>query len=340
MDIGSSGGEDDDSDCLPLSIAAATATTSSNVRGIPCLTANRPKPKPSAIRRSLKPKSAEKLAATQTKPSICKRLATTHPTQPNHAAKKVNVCGAAGATTTTRRPHRRKSPAVASASVSSSSSNDDDDEASVSDDDDSGTTSSEEDDEGSDDEEEDEFQTSTPSRPHEAESVSKGATAVPVAVGVAISSKTTLALERLRAATGLVDPMSAPLGTSKKLSDAIFEVDSSEQIKFACSGDNVSLTETGMNELIQSVSNAAVLLAENAAKTQDVDVEVEAFRRVSHQIHGVWSATLPTIELLEASVREANESATRASRVAAELLGTHVTLANSIASSLESLLGR
>jgi uncharacterized tellurite resistance protein B-like protein len=101
-----------------------------------------------------------------------------------------------------------------------------------------------------------------------------------------------------------------------------------------------SLDESNANDLIERLSTAVANLAGVVSSSQSVDLEVDAFRRVSHQIHGVWDTTLPQIEALEAAVRESQESSARAARVAAELLGSHMALAGSVASSLEGLLDR
>jgi hypothetical protein len=161
-----------------------------------------------------------------------------------------------------------------------------------------------------------------------------------VAVGIPVSSRARLALERLRDVTKRIDANSAPLGTQSKLSGALDALGACQSIKRVCEGGMKSLDESNANDLIEGLSKAAANLASVVSSSQSVDIEIDAFRRVSHQIHGVWDTTLPQIEAMEAIARESQESSARVARVAAELLGSHMALAGSVAASLEGLLDR
>lgn len=311
MDPGSSGDEED-SDDVPLSVAAAALVSSS--RGIPVLSGHS-KPKPAAPAAAPKPANPTKL----TKPPVAALSGSKRPLPP--AAPKQNNKPAkrpAGASSTKKAMPPPK-PRSKSKDSESSSEDDDDSDASISDDGSDSDPSSEADD-ASDDE---------------------GGRHQPiVAVGIPVSSRARLALERLRDVTTRLDANSAPLGTRSKLSGALDALGACQSIKRVCEGGVTSLDESNANDLIEGLSTAVANLAGVVSSSQSVDLEIDAFRRVSHQIHGVWDTTLPQIEAMEAMARELQGSSARAARVAAELLGSHMALAGSVASSLEGLLDR
>jgi hypothetical protein len=314
MDPGSSG--DEDSDDVPLSVAAAALAPSS--RGIPVLSGHsKPKPvAPAAASAVPKPANPSKpTKATGAAPSGSKPVKRPLPAKPhNNPAKRPANAGASSSkkVVPASRPKSKSKD-------SESSSDDDESDASISD-------------EGSD---------SDPSSEADDASDDEGGRPQPiVAVGIPVSSRARLALERLREVTKHIDANSAPLGTQSKLSGALDALGACQPIKSVCEGGMKSLDESNANDLIERLSTAVANLAGVVSSSQSVDLEVDAFRRVSHQIHGVWDTTLPQIEALEAAVRESQESSARAARVAAELLGSHMALAGSVASSLEGLLDR
>jgi hypothetical protein len=312
MDPGSSG--DEDSDDVPLSVAAAALASSS--RGIPVLSGHS-KPKPVA------PAAAVSKPANQSKPTKAHGAATSGskpvkrplPSKPHNNPAKRPATASASSTKKVVPASRPKSKSK----DSESSSDDDESDASISD-------------EGSD---------SDPSSEADDASDDEGGRPQPIiAVGIPVSSRARLALERLREATKRIDANSAPLGTQSKLSGALDALGACQSIKRVCEGGMKSLDESNANDLIEGLSKAAANLADVVSSSQSVDLEIDAFRRVSHQIHGVWDTTLPQIEAMEAIARESQESSARVARVAAELLGSHMALAGSVASSLEGLLDR
>lgn len=343
MDPGSSGSDGEDSDDTPLSVVAGIRTVCPS-RSIPSLSGHskphKQPPAPKQVASAAAPAAAPAVArAAASAPPKSAKQASTKPTtkagaplkrphpsgsaQP--AAKKATPKPKVGAqpsgsktsATPLQRPVVKAGSKPKSRSNNSSSESSESDEESLSEESDNETSS--EDDERSDEEEDRNPQ--------------------PV-VGVLVSSRAKLALERLRDATKRIDPSAAPIGTSKKLSGALSALEACEVLKNVCDGHKSSLSEANANEVIEGISSVATNLADAAASNQKVEVEIEAFRRVANQIHAVWDTTLPQIEILDAAVNEAHQSAARASRVAAELLGAHITLASSVASSLEGLLDR
>jgi hypothetical protein len=82
---------------------------------------------------------------------------------------------------------------------------------------------------------------------------------------------------------------------------------------------------------------AALHLASVATVPDDLGHETQSFRRAAHQMENAWETTLPQLEALADAARKQQEAAAHASRVAAELLGSHTALANGVANALEDL---
>jgi hypothetical protein len=146
-----------------------------------------------------------------------------------------------------------------------------------------------------------------------------------------------LAVERLEAALAGIDETSVSLAAQEPVrkSKNAMSTDAHDALRQMQS--NGRLTDLHVNSLLAATSLVAMQLAQLVGREEDVDQEVRSFRRASQQLYAVWDTTLPQIEALADAARKQQDAAAHASRVAAELLGSHTALANGFANALENL---
>jgi len=156
-------------------------------------------------------------------------------------------------------------------------------------------------------------------------------------VGILVSSPARIAVERLEAALAALDSSRAPLSAQGSIRDSknVLSGDVAPVLEQMRSGGR--LTDVHVSSLLCALSSIAAKFAVVAGGDGAVDFEIETFRRVSHQLHGVWDHTLPQIELLADATRKQQEAAAYASRVASQVLGCHAALADNFAKAIEGL---
>ena len=155
-----------------------------------------------------------------------------------------------------------------------------------------------------------------------------------------VSDSTKSALTRLVNSINDIEDETAPLGSRNSLTAAKKAIENCEALKKLKSIDTNKINEESFNELLCGVAMAANSLAAASSSVQSVDVEIEAFRRLTYQIYNVWEDTLPAMERLDCAISKANESAAHASRIASEMITTQLTLAKTVTRTLEGLIQR
>lgn len=350
MDRGSSEDESDSDDHIPLSVSLGHVSASrrpivvvarpitTHKPGVPNAIAQKPpsnatgkRPIVSSAVHVVANKKQKKLrvAAAVPKPSVAKRMVKSggHRLVPTQKVVSVPVSKPVANTQIVA-----KQVSSTDSDESSLENNNDDD---ISDDDSGPDTSSEEDDD-SDDESasvDRERSVCTGTVPRGAVEVAAG-----VPIGILVSSPARLAVERLEAALAAIDSSSAPLRAQESIrasKDAFSESSVAPILDQLRSGSR--LTDVHLSTLLILTSKIAANLAGVAGAEESIDIEVERFRRASHQVHGLWDHTLPQIELLAEAARKQQESSAFSARVSAQLLGSHTALADSFAKAIESL---
>ena len=229
---------------------------------------------------------------------------------------------------------------VPSACTSESSSADDDDDMSSQED-----TSSEEDADSDDDDDPVSVGSSSESTRH-TETVPRAVAEVANVVvaegpGLAVSSTARLAVEKLVAALDSVDGSNAPLRAQESIRTSKDAIGSGSVVPILDELRNGSrLTDAHLNTLLTATSTIAATLAGVAGAEEHVDLEIERFRRASHQLHGIWENTLPNIELLAEATRKQQEASVFSARVASQLLGSHLAFADNFANIIQGLKRR
>ena len=314
MDRGSSS-EDDSDDDVPLTVSLGVARPKSVLVGSSLAkSAKRPLVAPSA---APAPKKAKPAAKPVPKPAA--------KPAPKPAAKPAPKPTPKPAAKPPAKSPPKPSPKTASSTSDLSSSEEEEDDLSDDDED----TSSEED-EDSDNE-------SVPAPPP----VPAPAPAPAIPVGILVSSPARTAVERLNAALQALDASSAPLEAQVSIekSKTFIPSGASDAMQKLCDGS--PLTDAHVSCLLQAMSLAALQLTNVAAASSGgVDREVQSFRRAAHQMHVMWDNTLPQIEALADAARKQQDASAHAARIAAELLGTHTTMANTVANVLEDMKRR
>ena len=360
MDRGSSSEEEDSEDNVPLAhalgiarpkpvlvtsksaTAASTASTAATAATAASKTTQVSSKRPLAARASMSGSHAKRSKMVpapapkpQPKPGARPVLAKAVPSKPSAAASYVPEGSKPAA-----KPQAKH---VSSTASGESSSESDDDDLSGGDDDEG--TSSEEDDESEDD---DDAAASVPARRSISATTTPRAppppasaaatTAVPaIPVGILVSSPARTAVERLDTALQALDSTSAPLSAQAGIQKSKRALSGDVSAVIQKLSDGNRLTDAHVSSLLCATSLVAMNLASVAAGPDDVDREIQSFRRAAHQMHAAWDTTLPQLEALADASRKQQEAAAHASRVAAELLGSHAALANAVANALEGL---
>ena len=298
MDRGSSSEDDSDSeDDMPLSISLGLVPGRKPTAVVSKLVASKPVASKAAVPKSGASKIvAARVAVPNPSNASLKRPALSHPApskrpKPNNAPIAVVAAVAAN-------------PKQVSITESGESSSEDDD-CDISDDDDE-NTSSEDDDDSDDDEPRARVDASiTPTVPQRTTGV------VGVPVGIVVSSSARIAVERLEAALATLDSSRAPLRTqdSIRASKNVISGDVAPVLEQMRSGRR--LTDVHVSSLLCALSTIAAKFAAIAGGDDAVDIEIETFRRASHQLHGIWDHTLPQIELLADATRKQQEAAAK-----------------------------
>lgn len=352
--------EDDSEDNVPLSRAfgvahqkpvvtpkSAAAATTANTAASKTTSATSKRPLAVGPSTSRVLSKRPKVTPAPNPPSKPKPLPKPQPSKPAARSLVANVVSpkpqAAASPSPSKQQVAKPSAKHVSSTGSEESSSESEEDDMSGDDDDDDETSSEEDDASEDD---DDTAASAPVRRSRAERGSTthtlppapAATAVATtAVGVLISSTARTAVERLNLALQALDSSNAPLSAQESIqkSKSVFSGNISDVIQNLCDGKR--LTNAHVSSLLHATSSVALQLACVASGSDDVDREIQSFRRSAHQMHGVWDSTLPQLEALADAARKQQEAAAHASRVAAELLGSHTALANGVANALENM---
>ena len=222
-----------------------------------------------------------------------------------------------------------KKPKVKKSSVSSSDGDDDesDDDDDESDDSDENVTSSEAD-ESTDDNDDNDVGKMRKRTPNAATNSA-----------FVVSASANAALKRFVASTERIDGDTAPLGSHRFLTQAKQTLNECKSLHDLLDGSH-SISEENVNEILLRVCTAADSLASASLAVQNVDVEIEAFRRLSQTLYSVWEATMPQMERLDDAILKASHGVANASRIASELFTSQLTLARTVSSSLEGIMQR
>lgn len=348
MDRGSSSEEydEDSEDNVPIAVAfgtqrlgpaptsknTGTATTAATAsKTTPVINSKRPlaeEPTTTKLVVAKKPKAAPEPSKTAARPVVAKPVSSKPPAAVSSASGSIQRSAAKAYT---KHDSSTGSDDMSSESEADDLSGDNGDE-----------TSSEEDDESVDNDDDNGASASVQRRSAVGSTTrapppsATTTNAVPV-VGVLVSSPARTAVERLNSALEALDGSSAPLGAQEGIrkSKRVFSGDVSNVIQKLSEGNR--LTDAHVSSLLCATSLVALQLASVAAGPGDVNREIQCFRRAAHQMHTTWDTTLPQLEALADASRKQQEAAAHASRVAAELLGSHTALANCVANALEDL---